>query len=301
MQLIDLIQSNAWLSVQMALLQEYPKVKEDIEAYEKVFNLLQVMPPKTSKLTIELNLQTDDFDQSSYVDVAGYYTDPVERTDPFTNSLAIEFVPWNEWLGMTLDPETLNNFTELQIIAHCLHEMTFAGFEEQEIQEQLDHVKGIKEEYESLSPEEKEKQTTSLEELKDKFALDEHSKDIKAKNKPMMFETINRDVLIVFYKQPFIDWVNFVFDDDKIECPALLEHDQGNVYLIPEFNTPDEGMKYVKENFRDIFENELFGWCEDEETWPRDLSWEFFERCFHFSWQSVVLDMTEGEIQKEVF
>lgn len=301
MQLIDLIQSSEWLNVQIALWSEYPAAEEDIEAYEKVFRQLQVMPVKPSGVTIKLSLETDDFDQSSYVDVAGYYTDPAERTDSYSNSLAIEFVPWGEWLGMELDLETLNNFTELEIIAHCLHEMTIAGFDEEEIQGQLDHVKDIKEEYESLSPEEKKIQTTAAEELKAKSGLPGRNEDFKETKAPMMFETVNRDVLIVFYKQPFIDWVNFVYDDDKVECPTLMEHDQGNVYLIPEFNTQDEAMEYVREHYRDIFENELFGWCEDDESWPQDLTWEFFERCFHYSWQSVVVDTMETEIQKEVF
>ncbi len=299
MQLIDLIKSSAWLSVQMALLREYPEAKEDIESYEMVYNLLKVMPPKTSKMTIALSLETDDFDQSSYVDVAGYFTDPAEQRDPFTNSVAIEFVPWNEWLGMNLDTETLNHFTELEIIAHCLHEMTFVGFDEKEIQEQLDHVKDIKEEYDQLTLEERKERITPFEELKAKSGLAGRIKDSEATKGPIMFERVNRDVLIIFYKQPFIDWVNFVNGNDKIKCPALLEHDQGNIYLIPEFDTHDEAMEYVRENFINIFKNELFEWYEDEESWPRDLTWEFFEGYFHYSWQSVVMDTLEDDVQKE--
>lgn len=301
MQLIDLIQSNSWLSIQMVLVQLHPDVEEDIEAYEKVFKLLQVMPAKTSKVTIELNLITEDCDEDGFVDVSGYYTDPAERIDPFSNSLAIEFVPWEEWLGMELDQHALATFSELEIIAHCLHEMTYGGFEQEEIQTQFEELKGIKEDYEKQSPEEREKHTGSFEESKDTFALDNHSKDSIATKEPMMFESIDRDVLIVFYKQPFIDWVNFVYSDDKMECPELLEHDQGNVYLVPEFAYPDEAAEYVKENFRHFFENELFGWCENKEDWPKDLSWEFFERCFHYSWQSVVMDTIESDIQKDVF
>jgi hypothetical protein len=189
----------------------------------------------------------------------------------------------------------------MNIIAHYLYEMTFAGIEEKEIQCKIGHEKDIKEAHKGLSLDVKKIQTTAAEKLKAKSGQAGRNEDFKETKAPMMFETVNRDVLIVFYKQPFIDWVNFVYDDDKVECPALLEHDRGDVYLIPEFDTQDEAMEYVRENFRDIFENELFGWCEDKESWPRDLSWEFFERCFHYSWQSVVLDMTEGEIQKEFF
>ncbi|MDA3892265.1 MAG: hypothetical protein PF517_11435 [Salinivirgaceae bacterium] len=114
-----------------------------------------------------------------------------------------------------------------------------------------------------------------------------------------MFETINRDMLIIFPKQPLMDWVNYIFTDYKHECPKPLEHDQGNTYLIPEFDHPDDAVQFVKQNFKRFFENELFDWSTDEKDWPEKLTWELFEKWFHYSVQSLVMDTVEGNIEKE--
>jgi hypothetical protein len=153
----------------MVLLQLYPDEQEFIEEYEKVFNELGIMQPLSGNMTIDVSLVDDDYDNTQYVDVSGYYTNPSEKTDEYSNSFAIEYTPWSEWLGMEIDKRSLKNFTELEIIAHCLHEMTYAGFEQDEIQAQMDKLIQIKDDYDNLTPEEKAKRTFTFEELKERF------------------------------------------------------------------------------------------------------------------------------------
>lgn len=47
---------------------------------------------------------------------------------------AIEYVPWNEWLGMNILQETLDSLSKNEIIAGMLYEMTWSGFTEEEVQ-----------------------------------------------------------------------------------------------------------------------------------------------------------------------
>ncbi len=76
---------------------------------------------------------------------------------------------------MELAPETLEKFTELEIIAHCLYEMTFCGYDQDEIQAQLTSINSLAEECRNLSEEEKDQQTIPLEDfLKE---LDENNDD----------------------------------------------------------------------------------------------------------------------------
>ena len=75
---------------------------------------------------------------------------------------------------MEIDKNSLENFTELEIIAHCLHEMTYAGFEQDEIQAQMNNIKETKVDYENLTPEEKAKRTFTFEELNERFNDDTH-------------------------------------------------------------------------------------------------------------------------------
>ena len=63
--------------------------------------------------------------------------------------------------------------------------------------------------------------------------------------------TINRTLLILIPKKPFIDWVKS-FD---------IEIDAGDysAYLIPEKYDENEYKDYFKEHCKEIFESELYG------------------------------------------
>jgi len=113
--------------------------------------------------------------------------------------------------------------------------------------------------------------------------------------------TINRDALIIFPKQPLIDWANALTEDEKIECPKLMDHDKGSVYLMPETNNYEEGIELLEDNFTFFFEEELYSWVTDEELWPKPLTWELFQEFFHFSIQSLVVDTLEDPLERDDF
>ncbi len=142
----EIIKNNTWLGVSAILLENYPEEEENIEGYALVFEKLQVLNPEESDMYIELKNVTDDFDGEHYVDVGGRYKNP--KTEEDKAAMALEFTPWNRWLGMEISAESLEEFSEPEIIAHCLYEMTFAGFEEKEIQEELKDIKEAAEETE---------------------------------------------------------------------------------------------------------------------------------------------------------
>ena len=51
-------------------------------------------------------------------------------------SYGIEFADWKKWLGMGIDLGSISNYSETDIIAHCLWEMTFYGYTQEAIKEQ---------------------------------------------------------------------------------------------------------------------------------------------------------------------
>ena len=178
MKFSTLIKSHQWLSVEITLLNLYPDQKASIDAYRIVFERLQIMEPVRNDMLIVLkecacDIDEEDDSASTYVDVSGRKLIP--EPDSLTDSYANEFDKWENWLGMELAPETIENFNELEIIAHCLYEMTFCGYDQDEIQAQLASINSTAEEYQNLSEEEKEQQTISLEDfLKE---LDKKSED----------------------------------------------------------------------------------------------------------------------------
>ena len=170
MKFVDLIKPNNWLSIELIFLNLYPDQEESIEDYREVFEKLTTITAVDTEMIIVLATVEDDFDPEepiSYVDVSGRKPNGGEHPDE--TNYAIEFEEWEKWLGMDLAPETLQNFNELEIIAHCLFEMTFCGFDEVEIQEQFEDIKKTKDELKSLSKEQFMKQTISLEDLMKKY------------------------------------------------------------------------------------------------------------------------------------
>ncbi|RYM35806.1 hypothetical protein ERX46_02080 [Brumimicrobium glaciale] len=163
MTLKDLIQSNSWLSIETILLKLYPGEEVNRFAYLDVFEELLYMNPEDAEIEIVVANQTDDFDGEEYVDVSGSYKNPKNEEEEF--SQALEFTPWNEWLGMEISQESLHHFTELEVIAHCLFEMTFIGFEEEVIQEEMESIQSSMEDYLNMPEEEKEENTISFEDI----------------------------------------------------------------------------------------------------------------------------------------
>lgn len=168
MKLYDLIKSKNWLSVELTLLQLYPDQEKMVDAYRKVYEKLKLTEPADHEMEIVLKEYDSytDFEsiKDTYIDVSGRtkITDPNSET----TSYAIEFVEWKNWLGMDLAPETIENFSELEIIAHCLYEMTFVDYDEDAIQGKLKTLNDQVEEYIKLTDEEKKQQIISFDELK---------------------------------------------------------------------------------------------------------------------------------------
>ena len=169
MKLYQLIQTNSWLSVQLTLLNLYPDQEDNISAYESIYSELKQMSEVNTDMQIVLKQCFDDeTGEESYVDVSGCKES--DDKDIFSESYAIEFTPWNNWLGMTIKKNTLSEFNELEILSHCLYEMTFVGYNEEDIQGQFSDINDDIEKYKSMTDEEKKNGTKSLDDfLKEDF------------------------------------------------------------------------------------------------------------------------------------
>lgn len=151
MTLKDLINNHSFLSIASELTRLYPDEQGQIEAYRDVFNQLHLMPAEPSDITIRLTEITDE----DYIVVDGYFTDGRVDEQSGNDALALDFTPWNQWLAMKIDPKAFEELTELEITAHCLYEMTFVSFDQEEIQSKFEDLKRIVNEYDKMSPEER--------------------------------------------------------------------------------------------------------------------------------------------------
>lgn len=163
MKLIDIIQENNWLSIEKTLLSNYPDQLNLIETYQEIFESLKTMEPTSSSIELVVKKSIDDDDPTIFY--AHVYGIDHESTNEYTNAVAIEFTPWSTWLGMEINKETLLDYSEKEIIAHSLYEMTFVGYDEDEIQGHFSEVKDVKEEYFNTPTDERNSKLKTLEQL----------------------------------------------------------------------------------------------------------------------------------------
>lgn len=168
MKFYEIIRSNNWLTIELTFIKLFPEQTESIENYRLVYEALKFLQPVEMDVDITLHQYYDDDGHPSVVDVSGINLCPAP-TD-ITIGLAIEFTSWDKWLGMGIAPLTLKEFSEDEIICHCLNEMTYAGFNEEEIQLEFFKLKSIVDEYKAMSPEEKAKHNISHDELKKRIS-----------------------------------------------------------------------------------------------------------------------------------
>jgi len=105
--------------------------KQNLPGYEKVLEELKTLTPQDSELIIIMEHVVEDHDE----------WDNIHALDPTDNeTYAIEFTPWEEWLGMEIDWKSLAEFGPQRLLAMCIWEMTWAGFTQEEIRARLDEL-----------------------------------------------------------------------------------------------------------------------------------------------------------------
>ena len=101
MDLKELLKTTPWQDIAIALVTAYPNQRKLLEGYQIVFETLKLMAPKDSDLTLHVVYDDSDSEDGGH-DVYGTKADkPDERW-------GLLFVPWAEWLGMELAPETVS-------------------------------------------------------------------------------------------------------------------------------------------------------------------------------------------------
>ena len=155
------------------LLYLYPDEEDNLSAYEEVIEKLRLMAPVSSDIMLVITIEQDTFEDHTYANVSGKDLNPDPNLPYYIDACALEFTPWNQWLGLEITEDTLADFTELEILCHSLYEMTFIDFDEESIQGELGKIKKIKEEYENMSEEEKKKYGRPIEDFLNELENDE--------------------------------------------------------------------------------------------------------------------------------
>ncbi|MBX3042661.1 MAG: hypothetical protein KIT33_01055 [Candidatus Kapabacteria bacterium] len=169
----DLLNKYNWNDLHESLLVLYPDEERNMKGYKSVFEtLISIETIETDfEIIIENCIDTNsDGEKIVYESVSGKKLNPENGESEI---YGLDFTPWGEWLCMSINENTRNNYSEPEIICHCLNEMTFYGFTQEKIQEQACELQAIIDEFDNMSDEEKAANTYTFDEVKKIFEIDD--------------------------------------------------------------------------------------------------------------------------------
>ena len=109
---------------------------------------------------------------------------------------------------------------------------------------------------------------------------------------------LNRTVVMLVYKQPFLDWINRV-DQNPLSLTLEMLHIDSDSFLIPQFEDPHDAVKWVENRWSFLFDSILFDWLTEESMWPPNRTCQMFLEWFDIDVHSMVWDLTDEPLLVE--
>ena len=105
---------------------------------------------------------------------------------------------------------------------------------------------------------------------------------------------INRSLLVVRAKEPFLDWVNSLPDPADVTLEDL--NNDRSAFLLPEYEEDRRKDYLLRKYFKEIFEEELNSWWMDQDDWPSQRDLKTFKKWFEVEFHSIVFDLVDKPI-----
>jgi hypothetical protein len=115
-----------------ALFRQCPEEQKNLAGYERAWRTIVSTTPVPSMVACSIYREHDDYDDSWRYGIHG--------RAPDGEGWAIEYRPWAEWLSMPLHNETGADVPAADFAGAILFEMTWAGYDPDEVQEQFDEI-----------------------------------------------------------------------------------------------------------------------------------------------------------------
>ncbi len=105
-------------------------------------------------------------------------------------------------------------------------------------------------------------------------------------------EFLNRSLIVITPKQPYIDWLNslnivgnkYTVDQYRDDCTT---------YLVSDISDKEEVKKITNNNYRFFFEQNLRGITRERNCWPARITLELFIEWFEVRYHTMILDISD--------
>jgi hypothetical protein len=179
----ELLAGIDWNEVRLSLLRNHPDAVESLEGFRQVFVEILSLYPRHTRMQLCLKeVFREGMDEEPCIEVFGKngtlnkdlpdlhnLGNPGSDFADSETSFAIEMVPWEEWIGMDIDPATLKAHDGADIIAHCLLEMTFYGFDQNAIRKEKEEIERRAEDLRNMTKEERNQKLIPWKEVHEKL------------------------------------------------------------------------------------------------------------------------------------
>jgi hypothetical protein len=110
---------------------------------------------------------------------------------------------------------------------------------------------------------------------------------------------VNRSVIIVKVRDPYVTWANQLpdrSDFEKIRLHSLESlNEEPAAFLVPDIYDSDEWDAYLETRWPVIFEHMLGEWTTDSDLWPKKPTLKMFHKWFEIILVSMVHDLPNKE------
>jgi hypothetical protein len=104
---------------------------------------------------------------------------------------------------------------------------------------------------------------------------------------------VNRCAIGVGPRPPLLEWARKHCSEEQM---ASVGEEHG-LYLIPTYDTPEEGMALLAEGYEAIVEAELELWCRDRGAWPSSFTFALFQEWFEIRFYPLIQDLCGEELE----
>ena len=108
---------------------------------------------------------------------------------------------------------------------------------------------------------------------------------------------LNRNLVVVRPRQPFIDWVREVDPGDPVGADFVRE--QVSAFLIDQFEVPGEAEKWVEDQCDFFFRFMCNEWYTDPALWPTFEGWKKFGEWFDVEYIEMAWDLIDAPLSSD--
>ncbi len=111
----------------------YPDEKKSKKGYYSALQVLRLLRPTMSSMNIIVETIPKDEWGDAYISVVG-------KKNRDLTCWALDYEDWEVWMGYTIHPISMKHFSLLDIMCHCLWELTWQGFDQKSIKKRRDEI-----------------------------------------------------------------------------------------------------------------------------------------------------------------